>query len=216
MLKNENSGTMTCRFLLRVSKLHYLHVHKTFPVRNVLFSSYPVWFTQGISQIPTRDGHPCFWPYTSRYWAYYGLALIKECSWRANKKSGTLIFRYLIINRSGKRDSNPWPSAWEADALPTELLPRDPFLTKREGNRWLIVYENGCKDRDYYWNNNIKILCFLFFFFHGYSTVIPSGCHIRRRRAGWKTSVWCGTVRNLLWIHSQEAVDLLAGSCESD
>ena len=26
---------------------------------------------------------------------------------------------------SGKRDSNPRPSAWEADALPTELLPRD-------------------------------------------------------------------------------------------
>ena len=25
---------------------------------------------------------------------------------------------------SGKRDSNPRPSAWEADALPTELLPR--------------------------------------------------------------------------------------------
>ena len=25
---------------------------------------------------------------------------------------------------SGKRDSNSRPSAWEADALPTELLPR--------------------------------------------------------------------------------------------
>ena len=25
---------------------------------------------------------------------------------------------------SGKRDSNPRPSAWEADALPTELLPQ--------------------------------------------------------------------------------------------
>ena len=25
---------------------------------------------------------------------------------------------------SGKRDSNPRPSAWEADALPTELFPR--------------------------------------------------------------------------------------------
>ena len=24
---------------------------------------------------------------------------------------------------SGRRDSNPRPSAWEADALPTELLP---------------------------------------------------------------------------------------------
>ena len=25
--------------------------------------------------------------------------------------------------KSGKRDSNPRPSAWEADALPTELFP---------------------------------------------------------------------------------------------
>ncbi len=28
-----------------------------------------------------------------------------------------------LINWSGKRGSNPRPSAWEADALPTELLP---------------------------------------------------------------------------------------------
>ena len=34
-----------------------------------------------------------------------------------------------LIYRSGKRGSNPRPSAWEADALPTELLPR--------GYRWL-------------------------------------------------------------------------------
>ena len=27
------------------------------------------------------------------------------------------------IYRSGKRDSNPRPLAWEANALPTELLP---------------------------------------------------------------------------------------------
>ena len=26
---------------------------------------------------------------------------------------------------SGKRESNPRPSAWEADALPTELFPLD-------------------------------------------------------------------------------------------
>ena len=31
-----------------------------------------------------------------------------------------LIFKKV----SGKRDSNPRPSAWEADALPTELLPQ--------------------------------------------------------------------------------------------
>ena len=41
---------------------------------------------------------------------------------------------------SGKRDSNPRPSAWEADALPTELFPQKPrsiiaifaFFFKRE------------------------------------------------------------------------------------
>ncbi len=33
--------------------------------------------------------------------------------------------------RSGKRDSNPRPSAWEADALPTELLPQTIELTVR-------------------------------------------------------------------------------------
>src|SRR5579863_5219788 len=29
---------------------------------------------------------------------------------------------------SGRRASNPRPSAWEADALPTELLPRTGFV----------------------------------------------------------------------------------------
>ena len=37
-----------------------------------------------------------------------------------------VVFRLL----SGKRDSNPRPSAWEADALPTELLPRDFDISK--------------------------------------------------------------------------------------
>ena len=30
----------------------------------------------------------------------------------------------LKPKKSGKRDSNPRPSAWEANALPTELLPQ--------------------------------------------------------------------------------------------
>ena len=40
------------------------------------------------------------------------------------QKSGKmpLILPYIL---SGKRDSNPWPLAWEANALPTELLPRN-------------------------------------------------------------------------------------------
>ncbi len=40
---------------------------------------------------------------------------------------------------SGRRDSNPRPSAWEADALPTELLPLDndnlkKLLSDNQGN----------------------------------------------------------------------------------
>ena len=30
---------------------------------------------------------------------------------------------FTVAYLSGKRDSNPRPSAWVADALPTELLP---------------------------------------------------------------------------------------------
>ncbi len=40
------------------------------------------------------------------------------------KKRGSHISARPSFLRSGKRDSNPRPSAWEADALPTELLPR--------------------------------------------------------------------------------------------
>ncbi len=50
---------------------------------------------------------------------------------------------------SGKRDSNPRPSAWEADALPTELLPRILHMKLRcKGKRISIhpqfgrVYQN--------------------------------------------------------------------------
>ncbi len=34
---------------------------------------------------------------------------------------------------SGKRDSNPRPSAWKADALPTELFPHVSAMVEREG-----------------------------------------------------------------------------------
>ena len=37
----------------------------------------------------------------------------------------------LFLSLSGKRDSNPRPSAWEANALPTELLPRCCFCWRR-------------------------------------------------------------------------------------
>ena len=46
---------------------------------------------------------------------------------RKGKKKGGCLFRIAasLLMVSGKRDSNPRPSAWEADALPTELLPHD-------------------------------------------------------------------------------------------
>src|SRR6185436_19071218 len=41
-----------------------------------------------------------------------------------------------LWNRSGRRVSNPRPSAWEADALPTELRPRSrivgPLRSRRD------------------------------------------------------------------------------------
>ena len=40
-----------------------------------------------------------------------------------SSRSGFVCFLYL----SGKRDSNPRPSAWEANALPTELLPQTAY-----------------------------------------------------------------------------------------
>ena len=49
-----------------------------------------------------------------------------------------MIGNYLIIYGSGKRGSNPWPSAWEADALPTELLPRYFYAAKVE-----FIFDNS-------------------------------------------------------------------------
>ena len=50
---------------------------------------------------------------------------------------------------SGKRDSNPRPSAWEADALPTELLPQPVFieLLSSKGKRLplgVCLVDNSC------------------------------------------------------------------------
>jgi hypothetical protein len=39
--------------------------------------------------------------------------------------SGVAMAMIARMEVSGKRDSNPRPSAWEADALPTELFPRE-------------------------------------------------------------------------------------------
>ena len=45
-----------------------------------------------------------------------------------------------IDNWSGKRDSNPRPSAWEADALPTELFPLVVGLGNAKVAIFLIYY----------------------------------------------------------------------------
>ena len=42
---------------------------------------------------------------------------------RKLQKNPEVKFRVLCFAWSGKRDSNPRLSAWEADTLPTELLP---------------------------------------------------------------------------------------------
>ena len=46
----------------------------------------------------------------------------------SDKKTGATISRNpLILLWSGRRVSNPQPSAWKADALPVELLPLFSF-----------------------------------------------------------------------------------------
>ncbi len=45
------------------------------------------------------------------------------------------------LNTSGRRDSNPRPSAWKADALPTELLPPPLWLKKYRGESRIRTYE---------------------------------------------------------------------------
>ena len=53
-----------------------------------------------------------------------------------------VLYRLSYIGVSGRRDSNPRPSAWKADALPTELLPLE-FLNVIVSNfkeRWTKNY----------------------------------------------------------------------------
>ncbi len=45
-----------------------------------------------------------------------------------------------MLKESGKRGSNPRPSAWEADALPTELLPQIEVVSLLA----LLLYNNVC------------------------------------------------------------------------
>ena len=57
-----------------------------------------------------------------------------------NKKEGELENSPSKKILSGKRDSNPRPSAWEANALPTELLPRCCISLRR----YNIYFNVGC------------------------------------------------------------------------
>src|SRR5438067_4362484 len=55
--------------------------------------------------------------------------MISRASFRPKSQTETIDF-LESLNWSGKRESNPRPSAWEADALPTELFPlTDPRAT---------------------------------------------------------------------------------------
>ena len=47
---------------------------------------------------------------------------------------------HWLLNLSGRRGSNPRPSAWKADALPTELLPHT-FGYKNSGESRIRTYE---------------------------------------------------------------------------
>ena len=51
------------------------------------------------------------------------------------KKRGNLSSE-ILFSKSGKRDSNPRPSAWEADALPTELLPHLLLFSVHKGKSY--------------------------------------------------------------------------------
>ena len=45
------------------------------------------------------------------------------------------------LTKSGRRGSNPRPSAWKADALPTELLPHYVLKIKKSGESRIRTYE---------------------------------------------------------------------------
>ena len=53
------------------------------------------------------------------------------------KKPPERVWRLSVIDWSGRRGSNSRHSAWKADALPTELLPRG----KKRGRRWIRTTE---------------------------------------------------------------------------
>ncbi len=63
----------------------------------------------------------------------------------------------MAVFKSGKRDSNPRPSAWEADALPTELLPHfntvGMFLLTRTKIQFFLFSKVFYKNLFLKWSN---------------------------------------------------------------
>ena len=64
---------------------------------------------------------------------------VEGCAWRKEgtdkKRIRWKSFDNHLIHQSGRRDSNPRPSAWKANALSTELLPQS------SGQRWIRTTE---------------------------------------------------------------------------
>ena len=68
-------------------------------------------FAASFLQIPSHDGHPCSWLYTSRYRACYGLAPLRECSCWANiKKRSPRHCRRLLFSLFNNRRYNCYTS----------------------------------------------------------------------------------------------------------
>src|SRR3954469_432058 len=58
---------------------------------------------------------------------------------RPNQRPAIVVVH--LLSQSGRRGSNPRHSAWKADALPTELLPRFPRLSIPNGGGRIRPFE---------------------------------------------------------------------------
>ena len=64
---------------------------------------------------------------------------VEGCAWRKEgtdkKRIRWKSFDNHLIHQSGRRDSNPRPSAWKANALSTELLPQSQWARMDSNHR---------------------------------------------------------------------------------
>ena len=93
-----------------------------------------------------------------------------------------ICFQKSSFPKSGRRDSNPRPSAWKANALSTELLPQE------SGQRWIRTTE-GVSQQIY----SLPHLATLVFAHHIESTL----CFVKEH------SLKCGAKIRLLFISSK-------------